>query len=300
MENNATQPGQPVDPNDALARLQLLEEEARRLREQLSQSREAGKPGSGEEGEAGSREEGQVGQVGPGSPAEHSVEPEMPPQPTPEQREEADKLIQRYRLEKQRGNKDFALRYLGEAAQIAPGYTYVLECQGDEAAENRKIEEAKRLYKLAKAQDIRNTAAETKFAELVFRSQAAPAAAHLKIQETSASGKSAAIMSAIVPGLGQFVTGQYVKAVAIFVIWGVCLVIGDPLRTISGLVGPKVNPSGMAVLGLIGAFMTYLFNLVDMNGYIKSSAAREKFMGIEAKKVERPKPPDESGGKPFE
>lgn len=294
MEDNAAQPGQPVDPNDALRRLQELEAETKRLREQLQGAQSA--PAVQEESQSASEV------VSSEAPSEvvQGLDEEKPPQPTPEQREEADKLIQRYRLEKQRGNKDFAARYLMEAAQIAPGYTYVLECQGDEAAQNRKTEEAKRLYKLAKEQDIRNTSAETKFADLVFRSQAAPAAAHLRVQEASSNIKNAGCVSAIVPGTGQIVVGQTVKGITFLVLWAGCMfTVPTGIKSLSNLLGGKSPVEAWALIGLAGATAVYIASLVDITSYGKSQAAREKFMGIEHK-VERPRPPDESGGKSFE
>lgn len=289
MENDAAQPGQPVDPQDALARLQQLEEEAKRLREQL----QAGAPAA-----AAPRP---TEPVGPATPTEESPKEELPsakpPQPTEKQREEADRLLQRYRLEKQRGNKDFAKRYLAEAAELAPGYTYVLECQGDEAAESRKIEEAKRLYKLAKEVDIRNTSADGKFANLVFRANAAPAAAHLNVQETSSNTRNAGCLSAIIPGAGQFVLGQQAKGILFFAIWAGCLfTVPTGIKSASNLFANRTPVETWAILGLIGAFLVYIVNIVDVTSYAKSAAAREKFMGLEAKK-ERPKPPVD---KPFE
>lgn len=287
MENNAAQPGKPVDPNDALARLQQLEEEAKRLREQLQ--REA-TPAAAQPS-ATAVPTTPAGATPAATPAAVSVPEVKPPQPTPAQREEADKLIQRYRLEKQRGNKEFAARYLAEAAQMAPGYTYVLECQGDEAAENRKHEEAKRLYKLAKSQDILNSSADAKLANLVFRAEAAPAAAHLKMNESTASAKSAGILTAFVPGLGQIVTGQTVKGIIILVCWVLLLfLVPSGVKSAGNLFGGRSGVDTVALLGLAASLFLYVIALVDMNAYSKSTAAREKFMGM-AEKKERPVPP---------
>jgi len=299
LENDAAQSGQPVDPQDALARLQQLEEEAKRLRERLtaanpSATREAAATGVGED----------AARATPANPVaqeaaskEESPEAQLP-RPTDAQKDEADKLIQRYRLEKQRGNKDFAKRYLSEAAELAPGYTYVLECQGDEAADSRRIEEAKKYYKLAKEADIRNSSAETKFANLVFRAQAAPAAAHLKVQEASTNTRNAGCLSAIVPGAGQFVLGQQGKGAVFFILYVACLfAVPTGIRSTTNLLSQNGKPvETWAILGLAGAFFIYIANIVDITSYAKSAAAREKFMGIETKK-ERPKPPVD---KPFE
>lgn len=303
MENNAAQPGQPVDPNEALARLQQLEEETKRLREQLQAASAPAATASTPITVPADAPEPKP-EVPTAAPAEvpaEKPEDELPPAPTDAQREEADKLLQRYRLEKQRGNKDFAERYLAEAVQIAPGYTYVVECQADEALSNRKSEEAKRLYRLARKIDPKNHSADGKLADLVFRSEAAPAAAMLKVQEVSASAKSAAIMTALLPGLGQLVTGQTVKGICIIILW-VFLLIFSPagIQSLTALATSKGDVHTGPLLALIGAFFVYIGALVDMNAYSKSTAAREALLGLADKKKDRPKPPDESDNLPFE
>ncbi len=299
MENNAAQPGQPVDPSEALARLQQLEEETKRLREQLQAASSPATPAATPVTVPTDVPEPKD-EVPPDAQADKSEE-ELPPAPTDSQKEEADKLLQRYRLEKQRGNKDFAERYLTEAVQLAPGYTYVVECQADEALSNRKSEEAKRLYRLARKIDPKNHSADGKLADLVFRSEAAPAAAMLKVQEVSASAKSAAIMTALLPGLGQLVTGQTVKGICIILLW-VFLLIFSPagIQSLTALATSKGDVHTGPLLALGATFCVYIGALVDMSAYSKSTAAREALMGLADKKKDRPKPPDESGNLPFE
>lgn len=302
MENNAAEPGQPVDPNEALARLQQLEEETKRLREQLQASSAPAAPASTPVTAPADAPESkpEVPSARQEDSKEKSEE-ELPPAPTDAQREEADKLLQRYRLEKQRGNKDFAERYLAEAVQLAPGYTYVVECQADEALSNRKSEEAKRLYRLARRIDPKNHSADGKLADLVFRSEAAPAAAMLKVQEVSASAKSAAIMTALLPGLGQLVTGQTVKGICIIILW-VFLLIFSPagIQSLTALATSRGEVQTGPLLALLATFFVYIGALVDMNAYSKSTAAREALLGLADKKKDRPKPPDESDNLPFE
>jgi tetratricopeptide (TPR) repeat protein len=304
LENNAAQPGKPVDPNETLARLQQLEEEARRLREQL-QATPASSPGD-PDGEI-------TAQIGQAAPSEPIAEPSPPvevtsedPEPalqpfTEEQKEEADKLLQRYRLEKQRGNKDFALRYLTEAVELAPGYTYVLECQADEAEASRKIEEAKRLYKTAMAADPKNHSAEAKHADLVFRSQAAASTAVLQASEVTASARTATLLTAIVPGLGQLVTGQIIKGGVILALW-IALLCFMPvsLPAFTALVSQRGSVQALPLMALLGSFVLWLGALIDMQSFAKSSAARAAFMGISEAKKERPLPPEEGRHLPFE
>lgn len=292
MEDNAAQSGQPVDPQEALNRLKQLEEETRRLREQL-QAAPTATPAP---------------QPAPAEPVAASPAPapateeeeKLPDPPSDTQKEEADKLIQRYRLEKQRGNKEFAGRYLAEAVALAPGYSLVVECQADEALDNRKTIEAKRLYKRAVALDPKNVSAETKFANLVFRADAAAASAVMNIQEVSASAKSASILSAIIPGAGQIVTGQYVKGGVILGIM-IFLVIFCPagLRSIASLVSGKPDIQAGPLMAVIAALFVYIGNLVDMSAYSKSLAAQRMMAGVPEKK-ERPVPPKESDNLPFE
>lgn len=292
MEDNAAQSGQPVDPQEALNRLKQLEEETRRLREQL-QAAPAASPAP---------------QPAPAEPVAAPVsaapsaedEEKLPDPPSDQQKEEADKLIQRYRLEKQRGNKEFAGRYLAEAVALAPGYSLVVECQADEALDNRKTIEAKRLYKRAVALDPKNVSAETKFANLVFRADAAAASAALNISEVSANAKTASILSAIIPGAGQIVTGQYVKGGLILALW-VTLIFFCPagLRSIASLASGRGDVQAGPLMAVIAALFVYIGNLVDMSAYSKSLAAHRMMAGVPEKK-ERPAPPKESDNLPFE
>lgn len=296
MEDNAAQSGQPVDPQEALNRLQQLEEETRRLREQLQAAPAATPAPQPAPAEPAAATPTPV----PATTAATEDEEKLPDPPSDRQKEEADKLIQRYRLEKQRGNKEFAGRYLAEAVALAPGYSLVVECQADEALDSRKTIEAKRLYKRAVAIDPKNVSAETKFANLVFRADAAAASAALNINEVSANAKTASILSAIIPGAGQIVTGQYVKGGLIILLW-VALIFFCPagLRSIASLASGRPDVQAGPLMAVIAALFVYIGNLVDMSAYSKSLAAHRMMAGVTEKK-ERPVLPQEAGNLPFE
>lgn len=232
MENDATEPGRPLTPEEAAERLRALEEEAARLREALTPT-----PPS----EAVSE---------PQSDDEPVTEVEVAPvELTREQVEKAEKLLQRYHLEFTRGNQDIASQILKEAAEVAPGSSIVLEVMGDDAQARRRPQEALEFYKRAKLADPKNVSAERKHAELVFNTQARSATVAASEFEAVASSRSAAIFSVILPGLGHIVTGQVASGVGYLVVWLGCVIwtiaIPDGIRGLVSAMTGNSNPPSM-------------------------------------------------------
>jgi tetratricopeptide (TPR) repeat protein len=263
MENDATEPGRPLTPEEAAERLRALEEEAARLREALTPT-----PPS----EAVSE---------PQSDDEPVTEVEVAPvELTREQVEKAEKLLQRYHLEFTRGNQDIASQILKEAAEVAPGSSIVLEVMGDDAQARRRPQEALEFYKRAKLADPKNVSAERKHAELVFNTQARSATVAASEFEAVASSRSAAIFSVILPGLGHIVTGQVASGVGYLVVWLGCVIwtiaIPDGIRGLVSAMTGNSNPpfNALILLPILAGVVTWLIALTTINAHSKTLAKR--------------------------
>lgn len=258
MENHESEPERGLT---AEQRLQKLEEEAARLREELSQQKA---------GEA---------------------EPEPAPDPvkvaTPEELDKADKLVQRAHLERSRGQKDIANQYLKEAEELAPNSSTVLEALGDAALADRRSKTAVEFYKRAKDADPKNVSADKKHADLVFQTSAAGAALAGSATETLASAKSATLLSTLLPGLGQMTMGMYGKGAVFMGLWIVVLVVVIATKVpaqLAGIVTGKVPLEPIAPLTLLGGFIVWIINVVDMNTSATLVAKKSKL-------TDHPKPP---------
>jgi len=273
MEDDATQHGQSVNTPEAIAeRLRKLEEEAAALRATL--------------------ESETVSAVVHAEPLPTETEPaaEEPGPPDQATLDKVEKLLQRYRLEGARGNREMGIQYLKEAQALAPKASVVLEVLGDDAAERRQMKDAVEFYKQAKEADPRNASADKKHADLVFRTQAALASAGISEFENVASARSASLLSIIVPGLGHMVTGQLGKGIAYTVVWigAIVWVVLTP-NGIQGLVAmvsnrtePKLNM--LIFVPMFLGLVTWLAAMIDMN-------SRAKLLGRTIGKGGGPKPP---------
>lgn len=254
MEDDAAEPGRPLTPEETAERLRQLEEEAARLRESLVQPEPVAEP-------------------------EPESEPEVV-EITPERLAEAERLLQRYRLEYSRGNQGIAAKLLEEAMTIAPGASMVLEVMGDDAVARKRPKEAMDFYLRAKTADPRNVSADKKHADLVFNTQARMSTAMASEFESLASAKSATIFSVILPGLGHAVTGQLATGIGFMVVyvgfltW--TLLTPDGIRgliaMISGTNRPPLN--AMVLVPMVGAFVTWLMSLTTIGARTKTMAAR--------------------------
>lgn len=272
MAIDPTESGRPLTPEEAAERLRRLEEEAAALRASMAEQ----VPIDTEPVEQEPEEE----------PEMESSEP--PPQPTPDELAKAERLLQRYRLEHTRGNRDMAAQLLAEAYGIAPGASLVLEVMGDDAASRRQVKEAIDFYLRAKAADPKNVSVDRKHADFVFQTQARMATAGMSQFEAVASSRSAAIFSVILPGLGHIVTGQvaagigFVVAWVGFIVW--VLIMPDGIRGLMGLFGGSTPFNPLVLLPIFGAVLTWLTSLTTINAHSKTLA---KHMGASI----GPKPP---------
>lgn len=265
MENDATESGRPLTPEEAAERLRALEQEAARLREALTSQ------AANEDVEAPQE---------PTSEPEPKTEEAAPKELTAEQIEKAEKLLQRYHLEFTRGNKEIASQILSEAAEIAPGSSVVLEVLGDDAMARRKNAEALEFYKRAKTADPKNASADRKHAELVFNTQARAATVASSEFEAVASSRSAAIFSVILPGLGHIVTGQIATGIGYLVVWLGCVIwtiaMPDGVRGLVSAITGSSNPpfNAMVLVPILGGVITWLIALTTINAHAKTLAKR--------------------------
>jgi len=148
------------------------------------------------------------------------------PKPSAEQLEAADKLIQRAHLEKRRGNKQAASDLLKQATEVAPGASQVIEALGDDYAERRQYTAAKEAYQNAHRADPVNLGIERKLARLSMAGIADLSiedqlrlgsldSPFMRQDESLASPKVAVMLSFMMPGVGQLVTGQTKKGLFI-------------------------------------------------------------------------------------
>lgn len=258
------------------ARLKRLEDEARALRAQIEK---ATPEDSQDEAPAESvpleSSDTQPTEAKAEEPEEEVVEL------TPEQVQKADSLLQRYKLEKTRQNHEMAARYLAEAKAEAPNYTYVVECEGDELVQSGKRKDAIVVYKRAFKLDSKNVSAEKKHADLVFSQNAAAVSLTMSNAEAVASAKTATILSVMIPGLGQVVTGNYVKGGILAAVWVMSLAwmlsMPNGLRSLPGaLAGRESNLNPLLFVGLGLAFVVWLGSVIDMQSTSKAYERNRK------------------------
>lgn len=213
------------------------------------------------------------------------------PRPTEAQIEQADQLIRRAMLEKQRGHKQAASDLLREAAEVAPGAASVLVALGDDLMDRMNYGAALEAYRAAHKADPTNAPIERKFASLSMHASgklsvdeqlrlALSDRPFLAPGEATASPKWAVFLSCVIPGSGQFVLGQTLKGILIFGIWvlsaAAFFLINHLFRTQPRTVAP------WAYFPLALAVVAWLAGVADCNSYAKA---------LEKKSVARPEPP---------
>jgi tetratricopeptide (TPR) repeat protein len=158
-------------------------------------------------------------------------------EPLPNDIEAAERLIREAHLYTMRGDKARARELLEQAEKAAPRAPSVLVALGDAAMKRGNLKEATRLYGLAKDLEAKNVAYERKHAEAIFRQSQGlifdPTARPGTITD-AASAKAAVVMSFMVPGLGQIVTGETGKGLTFLVVFAGC-VIAIAMMGLNGL-----------------------------------------------------------------
>jgi hypothetical protein len=218
-------------------------------------------------------------------------EQELPEPSSPEQIEAAEKLIQQAQLARIRGQGSVAERFLKEASEVAPGSAAVRAALGDQLWERSQFSRARAEYKMAHLLEPDNVVYETKWAESLVGSMGDPLS---RQEETYASAKSALLLSALFPGLGQVVSGQRVTGIIMLVLWigGWIVVIPSALGRLPSAVGQGGTQIGQfgtgPMLALAVLLITWIWSVSSANAKVKNSK-----MAQALGKIERPTPPGE-------
>lgn len=231
-------------------------------------------------------------------PKAKKEEPPLPPKPTPEQIEEAEKLLQQASLARIRGQGSVAERFLKEAADTVPGSAAVQAALGDELWGRSQFSRARECYKLAHRLEPENVTYETKWAESLIGSSGDPLSAVNSLSESYASAKSAGCLSMLLPGLGQIVTGETRKGIVIMVVylgaWTWAILTPNGLSGIPALLGRASDVHVKEFNGVV--FVPLLLAVLMWIGSIASINARTKQMS--PRSVQRPVPPGEGNFEP--
>jgi len=275
VENDSTRPEpeelEPQEPENVAERLKQLEEEAERLRLQLKEQEEA-------------------------KAAEESSPKKEPPEPkketTPEDAEEAERLVRQAHLAKSRQEHTKALELLKQAEQLAPESVTVLVELGDGYAAKNRWKEAQAAYGRATRLDPKNVAIERKYAEAVLKAnlpiEVLYGMSKGNAEDQIANANVAALISFLLPGAGQLVLGSPYKGIFFMAVWLVSWIVAVLIpKGISGLVAiasnqPKAEANMAVLLPIAIAFLMNLTAMYDAKA-AGSQAKRQK--------VERPKPP---------
>lgn len=172
------------------------------------------------------------------------------PEVTPQQIDEADKLIQRAAIMRRKGEADLAARLVEEAVKLAPGLTSVQMALAEDLMGRKQYRRAASVLKAAKEQDPTNAALEKLHADAVFRTiDPFGGSAEFGIAEL-ANAKTAFIYSVILPGLGQMITKR--------IVFGLCLLGGWIIGWIWAFLIPDGFKGLLALFG--GASKRYPFH----------------------------------------
>lgn len=277
MEDDATRPepadltqdGEPLEQ-----RLKRLEAEAAALREAL-----ANKPAEAAPGEP--------------EPAVEANAEETPAPATPEQIAEAEGIIRRARLARNRGQNVQADELLRQAADVAPNSPAVLEAIGDDHYDKGQLGKAREYYERAFRLDKSNVSVERKFGMTLVQTDPIATMMVTDLDEPMIGTKVPPLLSAILPGLGQIVSGEVGKGVAllIFYVGSLAWVLSIP-NGVQGLLGFVSGKSGQGpgqvpfnATVLLPIFMGVVAWIISVSDATMKAKAR-RFTP-----VDRPRPP---------
>ncbi len=212
--------------------------------------------------------------------------PVLPNKPTPEQMVEVEKLLQQASVARIRGKQEIAERALKEASEIAPGSAAVRSALGDELWTRGQRMRARDEYAMAHLLEPTNLHYETKWAEAILGSAGDP----LSLSSASyASGKSATLLSLIVPGLGNIALGQTKVGGVMIGLWFLAStwLIATPnglysVLRILGLKAGSANINDVAIVPFVIVVLVWLWSVV---------ATVAKAKDQKPVKLERPVPP---------
>ncbi len=221
-----------------------------------------------------------------------SPEPKAPPEPSSQEAlEKAEELVSRAQAFRVRGDAAQAEDMIEAALRLAPDSVVALEALGDSLRARRQMRRARDTYDKARKLAPTNANVERKYAEVVLAiAGAADPTFGLRSSgtgdESIASVKTAAILSMLIPGLGQIVSGRRNQGLAMLGGWVLGLVLAFLVPNgIEGLLnsfrgGYEVN--GLVFPPLFLAACCHLWSIFD-----GSSRAKQ----VERRPIERPVPP---------
>ncbi len=236
--------------------------------------------------------------VTPAEPAtEATTAPDVEPfeLPSHQQIDQAEKELQGYMVLKRRGSDAAATKALDEAQRLAPGYAQVILMVAKDLVERGQRRKANDLLKRGLATHPKNPDIERLYAETVLALSPHNALEDLTSVEVMARGKVAAILTVLVPGLGQIVTGRVKLGLGFLVVWGVCWIwaflIPNGLTGLASVMGlnrgSALDFNATVLLPLFFAMGAHFSAIADSTVYAKRFKPRT---------IERPVPPVD---KPF-
>jgi len=150
--------------------------------------------------------------------------------PDPMLEEAVHKLLATANLFRMRGQYDEAQEKCSEALRLYPRNIEAMEMMGDLLYERGRLDEALHQYKAA-IDLLPTPSLETKYARMLLRieerererqkAEAALARPKAAVRRKR-SPATALMLSAMVPGMGQFYNGEIVKGLIIIGVWGIC------------------------------------------------------------------------------
>ena len=220
-----------------------------------------------------------------------SDEPELPDKPSEQELEEAERLLQEASLAKIRGNDSVAERLTQEAADKAPGSAAVQAALGDLLWGRKQYTKARERYHVAHLLEPENAGYETQWAESLIGSSGDPQSRGKSRAEVYASAKTGAVLSFIIPGLGQIVMGEVGMGLTMMLLWAGgwtwALLVPNGLSGLPHAFGlnAKVDSfNAMVLVPLAVATVAWLWSLTSASSRAKS---------VQPKNIERPEPPGE-------
>jgi len=213
---------------------------------------------------------------------------QRPSGPEPDRlKDQLEGMYRRWVVHQRRGEKQAADKVIEEMIAIAPDSPMVLKVQGDQYISRGQRSKASECYKKAFELDPTDKEAETKFAESLIVGADLEAFVPSAF-ESQATGKTASILSALLPGLGQIVTGQTQKGIAFLAIYivavGALFAIPNGIKGIAGIFSSRSSDfNGVVLIPLLAAAVTWFISFADAQSYAKRFSAK--------KVVERPVPP---------
>lgn len=155
----------------------------------------------------------------------HYRKPKTPPTPPPPLDPAVEQLVREVHLKLRQGLTADVETQLAAAKTLAPEHPAVLEIEGDLAVERGRYAQAEPLYRKAFQADRGNARLEEKFATALVKMHESEYLAHDVPDDSPWSNRvkripaASGMMSFVVPGLGQFHNGDWLKGAIMIGAW---------------------------------------------------------------------------------